>query len=116
MIGKSKKLTVFFSVALVLIVVLFSSFYMSNSSIVLNKAEEPFDRLESEWATDFFDDFDTFNADNWQDQRIWVNNEKQCYVPDGKFGTREVSNGTLKLKVINVGQLQSCDNLDKHGV
>ena len=67
------------------------------------------------WKVDFLDNFDTFNPENWQDQRIWVNNEKQCYVPDGEFGTREVSNGSLKLKVINVGEVRSCDNLDKHG-
>ena len=67
------------------------------------------------WGVDFFDDFDTFNSDNWQDQRIWVNNEAQCYVPDGKYGTREVSNGTLKLKVVNIGEEIVCDNLDKHG-
>jgi beta-glucanase (GH16 family) len=115
MIGKSKKSTVVFSVAFALIVVLLSSFYKSNSSIALNEADEPFDRLESEWGTDFFDDFDTFNADNWQDQRIWVNNEKQCYVPDGKFGTREVNEGSLKIKVVNIGEKISCDNLDKYG-
>lgn len=68
-----------------------------------------------EWETDFFDDFDSFNPDNWQDQRIWVNNEKQCYVPDNAHGTREVSNGTLKIKVINIGEEIECDNLDKHG-
>jgi beta-glucanase (GH16 family) len=67
------------------------------------------------WKVDFLDNFDTFNPENWQDQRIWVNNEKQCYVPDGEFGTREVSNGSLKLKVINIGEVRSCDNLDKHG-
>jgi len=39
------------------------------------------------WETDFFDDFETFNEKNWQDQRIWVNNEKQCYVPDNAHGT-----------------------------
>src|SRR6056297_3703069 len=70
---------------------------------------------EDEWVVDFFDDFDTFNTDNWQDQRIWVNNEKQCYVPDGKFGTREVSDGTLKLRLINIGEEIECDNFDKHG-
>ena len=37
------------------------------------------------WKVDFLDEFDTFNQDNWQDQRIWVNNEKQCYVPDNEF-------------------------------
>ena len=67
------------------------------------------------WKVDFQDDFDTFNLDNWQDQRIWVNNETHCYVPDNEFGTREVSNGTLKLKVVNIGEKISCDNLDKHG-
>ena len=34
------------------------------------------------WEVDFIDDFNTFNLENWQDQRIWVNNEKQCYVPN----------------------------------
>lgn len=67
------------------------------------------------WVIDFFDDFDTFNPENWQDQRIWVNNEEQCYVPDGQYGTREVSDGTIKLKVINIGDLLPCDNMDKHG-
>lgn len=67
------------------------------------------------WAVDFFDDFDTFNEENWQDQRIWVNNEKHCYVPDNEFGTREVSEGTLKIKVINIGEERECDNFDKHG-
>ena len=45
------------------------------------------------WEIDFLDNFDTFNSDNWQDQRIWVNNETHCYVPNNEFGTREVSNG-----------------------
>ena len=67
------------------------------------------------WKVDFLDEFDTFNLDNWQDQRIWVNNEKQCYVPDNEFETREVSSGTIKLKVVNIGEERSCDNLDKHG-
>jgi beta-glucanase (GH16 family) len=67
------------------------------------------------WQVDFFDDFDTFNTENWQDQRIWVNNETHCYVPDSEFGTREVSNGSLKLKVVNIGEKRSCDTFDKHG-
>ena len=67
------------------------------------------------WKVDFLDNFDTFNIDNWQDQRIWVNNETHCYVPDNEFGTREVSDGTLKLKVVNIGEKRSCDNFDKHG-
>lgn len=67
------------------------------------------------WEVDFLDDFDTFNPENWQDQRIWVNNEKHCYVPDNDFGTREVSDGTLKIKVVNIGEKRPCDNMDKHG-
>jgi len=71
---------------------------------------------ENIWEVDFLDNFDTFDSDNWQDQRIWVNNEKQSYVPNGEFGTREVTNGTLKLKVINIGEKRSSDNLDKFGI
>ncbi|WKK66637.1 glycoside hydrolase family 16 protein [Lutimonas zeaxanthinifaciens] len=82
---------------------------MKNKEEKLSKSEPPV------WEVDFFDDFETFNTDNWQDQRIWVNNEKQCYVPDGEFGTREVSDGTLKIKVINIGKKRPCDNLDKFG-
>lgn len=59
------------------------------------------------WAVDFLDEFDTFNPDNWQDQRIWVNNETHCYVPDGEFGTREVSEGTLKLKVVKINEKEA---------
>jgi beta-glucanase (GH16 family) len=69
----------------------------------------------SVWKVDFVDNFDAFNADNWQDQRIWVNNETHCYMPDGEFGTRVVSEGSLKLKVINTGKKSPCDNLDKNG-
>lgn len=67
------------------------------------------------WKVDFFDDFESFNKDNWQDQMLWVNNEFQCYVPDNKYGTREVSNGTIKLKVINIGKEINCDNVNKQG-
>ncbi|MGA9238122.1 glycoside hydrolase family 16 protein [Robiginitalea sp.] len=67
------------------------------------------------WKIDFQDDFETFNPDNWQDQRIWVNNESHCYVPDGELGTREVSDGTLKIRVVNIGEKRPCDNLDKNG-
>ena len=70
---------------------------------------------EDVWEVDFFDDFESFDPENWQDQRIWVNNEFQCYVPDGAYGTREVSDGSLKIKVVNVGEQISCDNLDKYG-
>ena len=70
---------------------------------------------DSKWVVDFFDDFDSFNNDNWQDQRLWVNNEKQCYVPDNQYGTRVVSDGTLKIKLINIGKNIECDNMDKHG-
>ena len=69
----------------------------------------------SPWEIDFFDDFKIFNPDNWQDQRIWVNNENHCYVPDGEYGTREVSDGTLKIKVVKIDEKRPCDNFDKHG-
>ncbi len=67
------------------------------------------------WKIDFFDDFNYFNHENWQDQMLWVNNEDQCYVPDNQNNTREVSNGTLKLRVVDLGEKRSCDNLDKTG-
>ena len=70
---------------------------------------------QSEWTVDFLDNFDSFNPENWQDQRIWVNNENHCYVPDGQYNTREVSKGLLKLKVVRLDSAINCDNLDKHG-
>jgi beta-glucanase (GH16 family) len=81
------------------------------------EAKKPVYNLEtnSVWEVDFLDDFDTFNPDNWQDQRIWVNNETHCYVPDNEFGTREVSDGSLKIKVVKIDEVVSCDNFDKHG-
>jgi beta-glucanase (GH16 family) len=90
-------------------------FMMSTSCNIKNNKSAGNDGGNSQWSVDFFDDFETFNEENWQDQRIWVNNEKQCYVPDNEFGTREVSDGTLKIKVVNIGQKQRCDNKDKHG-
>ena len=74
------------------------------------------DTQMKDWVIDFMDEFESFDTTNWQDQRIWVNNEKQCYVPDNAFNTREVSNGTLKIKVVNTGTINPCDNMDKHGV
>lgn len=68
-----------------------------------------------QWQVDFFDDFETFNDENWQDQMLWVNNEDHCYLPDGQFNTREVSDGTLKLRVVNIEESAPCDNLNKHG-
>ena len=73
------------------------------------------DDHESEWEVDFFDDFDTFNHEHWQDQLLWVNNEDQCYVREGQFGTREVSKGTLKLRVVDLGEPRACFNWDKRG-
>ena len=73
------------------------------------------DEATATWQVDFFDDFDSFNEDNWQDQILWVNKEHQCYVRDGEFNTREVSDGTLKLRVINVGEPRACDNMSKKG-
>lgn len=67
------------------------------------------------WHVDFFDDFDTFDAGNWQDQILWVNGEDHCYVRDNAFNTREVSNGSLKLRVVDLGETRPCDNLNKQG-
>ena len=67
------------------------------------------------WKIDFIDNFNSFNAGNWQDQMIWVNDEDQCYVPDNQFNTREVSDGTLKLRVVDLGEKKACTNLDKFG-
>jgi len=67
------------------------------------------------WKIDFIDHFEFFNKDNWQDQGLWVNDEYQCYVPDNKYGTRVVSEGTIKIKMINIGKEIDCDNMDKLG-
>ena len=95
------------------------SFILIGFNVLSCKTKEKDTAINTEisnvWEVDFLDEFDTFNPDNWQDQRIWVNNEKQCYVPDNEFGTREVSEGSIKLKVVNIGEEYSCDNLDKHG-
>jgi len=81
-------------------------------------AERPADDMPvvaSGWQTDFFDDFDTFNPDNWQDQGIWVNEETHCYVPDNQYNTREVSDGTLKIRLVNVGEKLPCNTFNKKG-
>ena len=85
-----------------------------NNSETTQQTEEQTQET-ADWETDFFDDFETFNEENWQDQRLWVNNEKQCYVPDNEHKTREVSDGTLKIRVVNIGEEFECDNMDKHG-
>ena len=95
--------------------VLVSTSILLQSCSINQDDSAPQNQDTSQWEVGFFDDFDTFNAENWQDQRIWVNDEKQCYVPDGQYGTREVSDGTLKLKVVNIGEKIVCDNLDKFG-
>ena len=92
-------------VLLIVLILAVSSCFNSNNK----------EKTSNIWKVDFFDDFDNFNNENWQDQRIWVNNEKQCYVPDGNFGTRKVEDGLLKLKVINISEEYDCDNLDKFG-
>ena len=68
-----------------------------------------------QWQTVFEDEFNTFDASNWQDQLLWVNNEHQCYVRDGAHNTRWVSDGTLKLAVVDLGEPIACDNMDKFG-
>lgn len=81
----------------------------------INKKETKNNTFPKIWEIDFIDNFETFKAENWQDQRIWVNNETHCYVPNNEYGTREVSKGTLKLKVVSLDKKLPCDNFDKHG-
>lgn len=81
----------------------------------VEKSIDAAESVEPKWVVDFFDDFDEFNGDNWQDQRLWVNSEEQCYLPDNQHQTREVSGGTLKLRVVDLGLPIECDNMDKYG-
>ncbi len=97
---------------LVIATILLASACSHGGSQTLNTDEQ---RAAAEWRIDFFDDFDRFDPANWQDQLLWVNNEDQCYVPGDLHGTREVSNGTLKLRVVDLGVKKPCDNVDKFG-
>jgi len=97
--------------SLVTIVLLVSACSRTGPFEKRNKAQDAAIR----WQIDFIDNFDFFNPDNWQDQILWVNNEDHCYVRDNQFNTREVSKGTLKLRVIDLGEKRPCDNLDKTG-
>jgi beta-glucanase (GH16 family) len=103
---KNQMKYVFISGLLLVIVIVLSS-YVKKEAENVNNSEL--------WYTDFLDEFETFNENNWQDQRIWVNNETHCYVPNNEYNTREVSDGTLKLRVVNAGKKLPCDNFDKHG-
>ena len=105
-LNKNQMKYVFISGVLLVIVIVLSS-YVKKEAENVNNSEL--------WYTDFLDEFETFNENNWQDQRIWVNNETHCYVPNNEYNTREVSNGTLKLRVVNAGKKLPCDNFDKHG-
>jgi beta-glucanase (GH16 family) len=85
------------------------------SQVIINKDKGNKQQVTGGWQIDFFDDFTFFNTDNWQDQMLWVNNEDHCYVPDNLFNTREISDGTLKLRVVDLGEKRPCDNMDKTG-
>ena len=39
----------------------------------------------AEWRVEIHGDFDTLDHENWQAQLLWINDEDQCYVPDGKW-------------------------------
>ncbi|MFK7927257.1 MAG: family 16 glycosylhydrolase [Myxococcota bacterium] len=79
------------------------------------RAQAPAPPAPSGWTIDFVDEFESFNADNWQDQLLWVNNEHQCYVRDNAHNTREVSDGTIKLRVVALDAPMPCDNRSKTG-
>ena len=108
-----------FSIVMLLCLTLLSSCHKTHNPEEHNMMEKTNKDTDvntyGNWEIDFFDDFDTFNSDHWQDQRIWVNNEMHCYVPDNMYNTREVSGSTIKLKVVNIGKEIDCDNFDKHG-
>jgi beta-glucanase (GH16 family) len=74
------------------------------------------DAAAAGWEVTFQDDFEAFDPANWQDQSIWVNDETHCYVPNGEHGTREVSEGTLKIRVVDLGEPRECDSYSKTGV
>ena len=93
-----------------IVAIIASVIFVSMSFDVDSKQED-----SGGWKTVFLDEFDTFDTDNWRDQILWVNDEDQCYVRYGKYNTREVSDGTLKLRVIDLGEKQPCDNLNKVG-
>jgi hypothetical protein len=73
------------------------------------------------FTQDFYDSFDgtALNTGNWQAQVLWVNNELQCYDNNynegGGHKTVEVSNSSLKLRVVDSGTVSNCDNYDKNG-
>jgi len=102
---------------------LFSLFILFTACKKENKTQSMDTKIENKsisetskkWKVDFIDNFDTFDEENWQDQRIWVNNETHCYVPDGNYNTREVSDGTLKIRVVKLDEELPCDNMDKYG-
>ncbi|MGK0375140.1 MAG: beta-glucanase (GH16 family) [Arenicella sp.] len=96
------------------ILVIAASLFSSSASSEQQKAGHAA-VLAKSWKVDFVDNFDSFNPDNWQDQMLWVNDEKQCYVADNQHNTREVSNGSLKIRVVDLGQPVACTNMDKHG-
>ena len=57
---------------------------------------------EKGWVIDFIGEFEFFNDKNWQDQLLWVNDEDQCYVRDGKYNTPEISYGSLKSRLVKL--------------
>lgn len=91
----------------------YTTYVFAISIVLISCNQSP--QSKAQWEVDFIDNFDEFNTENWQDQRIWVNNEKQCYVPNGQYGTREISYGILKIKLIALEEELPCDNLDKFG-
>ncbi len=98
-----------------LILIVLGSLLSACADATVDQATASSDSQGSGWQVDFFDDFETFNPDNWQDQILWVNNEDQCYLRDNAKNTREVSDGTLKLRIVDLGEQRPCDNLGKQG-
>jgi beta-glucanase (GH16 family) len=72
--------------------------------------------VKNAYQTDFFDDFVTWDNTKWQDQIIWVNNERQEYVRDNLFSVRDTADSVLNLKLKNLGYDVSYGSYDKWGV
>lgn len=98
----------------VYVVITFMSVIVIGSLSCIEKSKENIKKKG--WVIDFIDEFEFFDDNNWQDQLLWVNEEDQCYVIAGKYKNREVSNGSLKLRLGKLNIEISCSsNVSKFG-
>ena len=62
---KVNKLSVLIVSLSIILIYLFTNF----TKFQFSDHDKNFEQ-DSKWVVDFFDDFDSFNNDNWQDQRL----------------------------------------------